>query len=276
MARRRLYGLVAAVALFLLALASALFSLSEWRSANAAFEAYKAEEQKRKTEDKMRHAAEAAREQLALEKSQADALEAADRERAEALIAAASRKDYDGAVGGLTDALFTYEHYRNLPGMVRARVERGNIYALSDRKDLAEKDIEHAVALAKQTGTPGLEAIALEAKAALHEQSGAPDTAALYKQAEDRYRPAGDLHSVARIRSGEPRRRNAKSNSFPRSRPIARLWRDIVSWATRSGGPDRRSAPPNGHMGISCRFKERRGASVARRPRAYRTQFAGS
>ena len=198
-ARRRLYGLVAAVALFLLALGSALFSLYEWRSAKAAFEAYKAEEQRRKTEVKMRQAAEAAREQLALEKNQADALEAADRERADALIAAASRKDYDGAVGGLTDALSTYEHYRNLPRMVRARVERGNVYALSDRKDLAERDIEYAVALAKQTGTPGLEAIALEAKAALHEQFGAPDTAALYKQAEDRYRPAGNSHSVARI-----------------------------------------------------------------------------
>jgi tetratricopeptide (TPR) repeat protein len=198
-ARRRLYGLFAAVALFLLALSSALFSLSEWRSARAAFEAYKAEEQKRKVEEKMRHAAEAAREQLALERSQADALEAADRKRADALIAAASRRDYDGAAGGLTDALSTYEHYRNLPRIVRARVERGNVYALSNRKDLAEKDIEYAVELAKQTGTPGLEAIALEAKAALHEQSGAPDTAALYKQAEDGYRPAGDSHSVARI-----------------------------------------------------------------------------
>jgi tetratricopeptide (TPR) repeat protein len=190
-ARRRLYGLVAAFALFVVASGSTLIAVVAWRSEQAAFKAYKEEQQ-------LRHESEAARQQLALEKSHTDALEAADMKRAEAL-SAASRKDYDGAVRGLTEALSTYEHYHHQPRMVRARVDRGNVYVLSDRKDLAEKDIEYAVELAKQTGTPSVEAIALEAKAALHEQSGAPDTAALYRQAEDRYRPAGDSHSVARI-----------------------------------------------------------------------------
>jgi tetratricopeptide (TPR) repeat protein len=198
-ANRRLYLLASAAAALILAVILGGVSYLEWRNASAALEAYKTEQKRRQAEEERRQEAEAANKQLAYDKERTQALQTADKQRAEALIAASSRKAYDTAIADLTNSLSIYERWGDWSGIVHAKVERGKIYALSDRLASAQKDVDDAVETANQNGSAGDKALALESEASLHEQSGAKDTESLYQQAEDNYRLAGDSPSVARI-----------------------------------------------------------------------------
>lgn len=126
-------------------------------------------------------------------------LQTADKQRAKALIEASSGKAYEAAIADLSNSLSMYEKWGNWSGIIHAKVERGRLYALSDRLSSAQNDVDEALKAAKEHGTPADKAIALESEASLHEQSGATDTESLYQQAYDNYRLAGDSVSVARI-----------------------------------------------------------------------------
>ena len=186
-----------------LLLASVFFYL--WTSEKAALERYQQGEQARRQAELRQNEAEAHRreseEKLSKEEAlneETRAVEGADKIRADALTAA-SRQQYDRAIALFAQALSIYQRYPNASRVVRAEVERGRIYALTGKQDLAKQDIEQACDTAKQMQSPGDEALCLESKASLHEQLGEPDTAALYQQAQDGYRFAGDSLSVARI-----------------------------------------------------------------------------
>lgn len=126
-------------------------------------------------------------------------LETADNQRAQALVAASSKGAYDTAIADLSNSLSIYEKWGSWSGIVHAKVERGRIYALSNRPADAQRDADEALKAAKERGTPADKALALESEASLHERAGAADTESLYQQAEDNYRAAGNSLSVGRI-----------------------------------------------------------------------------
>ena len=136
---------------------------------------------------------------LQAEKERTNALQAADNQRADALIAASSGKAYEVAAAGLTHSLLVYEKYGDWSGFVHAKVERGKIYALSDRLAAAQKDLDEALEAAKQKGSAADRALALESIASLHVQLKETDAAALYDQALEEYNTAGNSSSVARL-----------------------------------------------------------------------------
>jgi tetratricopeptide (TPR) repeat protein len=203
-ARQRLRLLAAAVAGLILAVTFGGFSFFAWQQEKEALEKYKTEQRMRQTAEEQRRLIEATNKQLAFEQERTRALQTADKQRAQALIAASSEKAYDKALPALTSSLPVYEKYGDWSGVVHTEVERGRIYALSGRLDLARSDLDEALRTATQKGTLEDKALALESEASLHERFGEKkDTQSFYRQALDAYRLAGDSVSVARIREWE-------------------------------------------------------------------------
>ena len=137
-------------------------SYVEWRTAKEALEKYKTEQVRRQAAEEQRQKAEAANKQFAFEQERTQAMQTADKQRADALIVASSKGAYDAAVAGLTSSLSIYERYGNWSGIVHAKVERGKIYALSDQLASAKKDVDQALDEAKQNGSVADRALALE------------------------------------------------------------------------------------------------------------------
>jgi tetratricopeptide (TPR) repeat protein len=130
--------------------------------------------------------------------SRVQELEQARKQHFEGLNAA-SRKEYASAISLFTQSLFIYQKYGQSSRMVHAKVDRGNVYALSGNIASAEKDIDQAIDTARQMQSAGDEGLATESKASLHERLKKPDAVALYEQAGDSYQTAGDSLSVARL-----------------------------------------------------------------------------
>jgi tetratricopeptide (TPR) repeat protein len=130
--------------------------------------------------------------------SRVQELEQARKQHFEGLNAA-SRKEYASAISLFTQSLSIYQKYGQSSRMVHAKVDRGNVYALSGNIASAEKDVDQAIDTARRTQSAGDEGLATESKASLHERLKEPDAVALYEQAGDSYQTAGDSLSVARL-----------------------------------------------------------------------------
>jgi tetratricopeptide (TPR) repeat protein len=130
------------------------------------------------------------------------ALEQADADRTHAL-AVASGRDYDPAISLFAGPMSVYEQKGDATRLVRALVDRGRVYTLARKYDLASQDFNRALGTAKGKQSLRDEAIVLESMASLADQSG--DTAAavpLYAQALEKFKLVGDSSAIARILEG--------------------------------------------------------------------------
>ncbi|HTR13335.1 MAG TPA: hypothetical protein VMI72_08815, partial [Roseiarcus sp.] len=119
--RRRRY---ASVALILVASLAGLF-FSLWRSA----------EQQQKIVEK----------QLFAAKQRIEELQKADRLRADAIVMASSPRLYDNAIVMLTESILIYKKYDSVSEVIHTQVARSNLYLLSGKQELAQKDVNEAL-----------------------------------------------------------------------------------------------------------------------------------
>jgi tetratricopeptide (TPR) repeat protein len=258
-AGQRLRLLAAAVAALILAVVLAGFSFFEWRQANENLENFKTEQKRREAEAEKRQEAEAATKQAEAARKLAEAtneryqdqkraIEKAVKQRADALVAASSKKDYKVAIDGLTSSLSIFERYADWSGIVQTKVARGKIYALLDRLAAAGKDLDEALETAKQNGSVADRALALESEASLHEQEGSADTESLYQKAQDDYRFVGDSVSDARIwewkatRAEKDKQFEAAVDEYQHARERYRIAGDTIG-AERIDEAIRRTVP---------------------------------
>lgn len=122
-------------------------------------------------------------------------LDNADKQRANALTVA-SRKDYNQAIALFADPLSIYQRAGDMSRMVRALVDRGRIYELAGKHDLAKRDLQLALDTAMRTTSASDQALAFESMASLSEQDAAVP---LYEQALEKYKTVGDSASAARV-----------------------------------------------------------------------------
>jgi tetratricopeptide (TPR) repeat protein len=163
-----------------------------WRNAADALKAYE-------TAEAGRHQAEERLSKETAQNEQMRALDEADKKRAHALTVASGKK-YDEAIVLFSDSLSVYEKAGDASRMARALVNRGRIYALAEKHDLANQDLDQALDTARRMQSAADEALALESLAFLREQLGEQDAAvSLYEQALERYRTVGDSLSIARL-----------------------------------------------------------------------------
>ena len=127
-------------------------------------------------------------------------LEQADKDCTHAL-AVASQRNYDQAILLFAGPMDIYEKKGGDPiRLLRALVDRGRVYALARKFDLASQDYKRALGTARDIQSPGDEAVVLESMASLDDQSGDKDAAVpLYGQALDKFKLVGDSPSIARI-----------------------------------------------------------------------------
>jgi tetratricopeptide (TPR) repeat protein len=127
------------------------------------------------------------------------AIEQADEDRTHAL-AVASQRNYDQAIALFSGPISVYKSTGDATRLVRALVDRGRLYALTRKYDLARQDFEHALRTARDVQRPSDEALVLESMASLDDQSGDTDAAVqLYAKALEKFRVVGDSPSIARI-----------------------------------------------------------------------------
>jgi tetratricopeptide (TPR) repeat protein len=127
---------------------------------------------------------------------QTKALEEADKQRAHALTVA-SPKGYDEAVALLAAPLLVYQRAGDASRTVHVLVDRGRLYALAGKRDLATEDLRRALDTATHAQSAGDEALALEAIASLTSDEDAATP--LYEKAIDRYAIVSDAASIARL-----------------------------------------------------------------------------